>query len=194
MIIFDIIIAYSIIVLIGFFFIGHLLGTHEFLPEKILYEIGNLVSIIMGVAYLFYKYRIDFSSLGFAKANIKRLLSWGITTGVVLGIINFPYSIITNGGEVPSNYIIELQYGSHIVLLFLLIVVIIIPFFEELFFRGFVYRLVKTRYDIFWGFVASAGLFWIAHNFYVPVIISGVLYCYIYPIFRIKIELINDVQ
>lgn len=180
MIVFDIIIAYLIIVLIGFLSIGHLLDTHDFLPEKLLYEIGNLVSIITGVVYLYYRYRVDFSQLGFVRANIKRLLSWGITTGVVLGILNFPYSLFINEGEVPSNYFIDLQYGSHIVLLFLFLVVIIIPLFEELFFRGFVYRLVKTRYDISWGFAASAGLFWIAHSFYVPVIISGILYCYIY--------------
>jgi membrane protease YdiL (CAAX protease family) len=179
-IVIDIIISCGIILCVGFLLSGFLLKLSNFLPEKLIYEIANLISIVAAIAYLIARYQLDFSFFLYQQIHMKRMLLWGAVSGFILGFINFPYTVITGNADIPKQYLIDSQQGILFVSSFLIIVIIIIPFLEELFFRAFVYRMIKNRFDIFWGYVASVVLFWAGHDFYMLTIISALIYCYIY--------------
>jgi membrane protease YdiL (CAAX protease family) len=176
----DILISSVIILFVGFFLTGLLLELSVYFPEKLIYEFGNIISIIAGTAYLHLKYKLDLSLFGFDKINFRKIILWGSISGLTLALLNFPYTVISGKDMVPEKYLIDPQQGIHFVFLFLIVVVIIIPLMEELFFRGFVYRIVKSNFNIFWAYTASVCLFWAGHNFYVPTIISALIYCYVY--------------
>ena len=176
----DLIVAYALIVFVGFILIGYLLDFSDSYPENIIYNFGNLISIFTGIAYLFIKYKVDFSISWFNKENFKKIAIWGSITGLILGLANFPYSVLSGEADIPQKFFVDPKHGVSFSFIYLLIVVIVIPFAEEIFFRGLVYRIVKTDFDIFCGVIASTGLFWASHNFYIPIIFSSLLYCYVY--------------
>lgn len=176
----DLILAYVLVVFVGFMLIGYLLHFFDNFPKILLYDLGNLVALFAGIAYLSVRYKVDFKTPKFTKEIIKKTALWGSICGVLLGLANFPYSVLSGKAEVPEKFFIDPKHGFIFTLVYLLIVVLAIPFIEEIFFRGLVYRIVRSKFDIFWGVIASTGLFWISHNFYVPIIFSSLLYCYVY--------------
>lgn len=176
----DLAVAYLLVVFAGFILIGFLLNFSNTYHKNIIYNFGNFVSIFTGIAYLFIRYKVKISTSWFNKENIKKIVIWGSIGGFVLGVLNIPYGILSGNTEIPQNYFVDPKHGVIFSFIYLLIVVIAIPFVEEIFFRGLIYRIAKKEFDIFWGVVLATGLFWVSHNFYIPVIFSSLLYCYIY--------------
>jgi len=66
--------------------------------------------------------------------------------------------------------------------LVIIFVTVLGPIFEEIFFRGFLYRCLRNYFGVFWGILASALLFsLIHHNFmaFLPIITLGVVLGYL---------------
>lgn len=176
----DLVVAYALIIFVGFTLIGYLLNFSSSSSENIIYNFGNLISIIVGIAYLFIKYKVDFSISWPNKESYKKIAIWGLISGIILGLTNFPYSVLSGETGIPQKFFVDPKHGVGFSFIYLMIVVIAIPFAEEIFFRRLVYRIVKQEFDIFWGVAASTFLFWASHNFYIPIIFSSLVYCYVY--------------
>ena len=55
-----------------------------------------------------------------------------------------------------------------------------IPFAEELFYRAYLFRLVKNKFSTFSGYVVSTGFFALGHEFSILSVINSFIFCYIY--------------
>ena len=179
-IIFDILIATIIIVCVGFFLIYILSNLSRYFPINLINIFSTLISIMAGTCYLFLKYPIEIEHFGFDKKNFKKIILWGGIGALVILSYNFPYKIISGEKEIPQELFVETQQGILYIFLFLITVIIFIPFVEELFYRAFLFRIVKNNFDIFTGYAVSTAFFSIGHKFTIPSIINSLIFCYIY--------------
>jgi len=102
-------------------------------------------------------------SFGFERRRIWVTLKWGFLAGSAISIIEFPYkSVVTK--EIPEIYEVYFHALSGNVYFSLIIAITIIPFFEELIFRGWLYRFLRNKYSIFIGYIGSTFLFVLAHG------------------------------
>jgi membrane protease YdiL (CAAX protease family) len=107
-----------------------------------------------------------------------------IGTSICL-FINFPYSIWGGRSEVlPLEYTYFVGYAYINRVLFILVLCLLAPLAEELLFRGLFYRLLKYRYDVFWGAVVSTALYTLFHHFevrnFIFIVIPAFVYVYVY--------------
>jgi membrane protease YdiL (CAAX protease family) len=178
--IFDIFIASVIIICAGFLLIDNLSSPLKYFPTNYIYIFCTLVSLILGTSYLYIKYPIAVSHFGFDNQNIRNTIIWGINGFIALILLNFPYKIILGEKSIPKEQFIETQQGMHFVFLFLVITVILIPFVEELFYRAFLFRLVKNKFGLVAGYVVATSFFTLGHMFSKLSIINSLIFCYIY--------------
>ena len=179
-IIFNIFIASILSFCVGFFLIYYLSSFLKHFPINLIYIFSTLISLIIGTIYLYFKYPINISHFGFDKKNIRNISIWGSIGFIILILLNFPYKIILGIQNIPQEHFIENQQGIHFVFLFLIIAVIMIPFVEELFYRAYLFRLVKNEFGTVSGYVVSTGFFALGHKFSTPSLINSLIFCYIY--------------
>jgi membrane protease YdiL (CAAX protease family) len=179
-IIIDIFIASIIIVCIGFFLIHNLSSILKSFPTNLIYIFSTLASITIGTSYLYLKYPFKVSLFGFGSQNIRNTIIWGSIGCITLVLINFPYAIVLGIKNIPHEHFIEIQHGMHFVILFLIIAVIMIPFIEELFYRAFLFRIVKNELSLVSGYIVSTVFFWVGHSFSTLSLINSLILCYIY--------------
>ena len=103
-------------------------------------------------------------TFGFSREEITKTLKWGVLGGIVISLIEFPYKIIfdnnlTSGTQIPG-FDVGLIYSAK----YIFVAVSIIPFIEELLFRGLIYRLLRNKFSVFWGFVGSIASFTLVHG------------------------------
>ena len=58
-----------------------------------------------------------------------------------------------------------------------------VPFVEEIFFRGFMFQGLASRYGMLWGAVFSSGLFALAHigiGTMIPIFLIGLMFAFLY--------------
>jgi membrane protease YdiL (CAAX protease family) len=58
-----------------------------------------------------------------------------------------------------------------------------VPFVEEVFFRGFLFQGLASRYGVLWGAVVSSSMFAVAHlmvGSMVPIFVTGLLFAWLY--------------
>ncbi len=75
------------------------------------------------------------------------------------------------------------QSKENYLIFFTVFVAVVGPVIEEIFFRGFTYKALRTRYGIKWGIIGSAAIFAALHmNFmaFFPIFVLGVFLAYIY--------------
>ena len=99
--------------------------------------------------------------------------------------LNFPNKIWGgNFDNIPKQYTFFVEYSFFDKVVFLSVLCLIGPILEEILFRGFIYRILSQRFDIFWGALGSTVLFALGHNLplrgIVIVAITGLVYCYVY--------------
>lgn len=179
-VIFDIVIAIIIIICVGLFLFYTLSNLSKYFPSKLINIFCTLISITAGTCYLFFKYPIELKHFGFDKENLKKIISWGGIGAIVILLYNFPYKIISGGKEVPQEFFIDPHQGILYVFLFLITVVIFLPFVEELFYRAFLFRIVKNDFDLVAGYIVSTAIFAIGHKFTIPSILNSLIFCHIY--------------
>lgn len=184
----DLFIAILIMFIIsGIFFIleGRFHTGYNRIPKQLFSVINSLLATTSGTIYLTIKYPIDLSHFGFNNENIKKTIAWGVFAGLVVSFINFPLKIIIGENKIPTEIFINVGVGKCYVFFFLSIVVVLIPFVEEMFYRACVYRMLRNRFDMFWGYVGSTTLFTLGHvssrvGAIIFYIISSLILTYIY--------------
>ena len=89
---------------------------------------------------------------------------WGLGGGLLVGLLNLPYkSLLT---DVPTNpsFISAFSEGLIKAIPFLIFVIVFVPIVEELFFRVFLFRTLRDKINLFWGYAGSTGLFTFLHS------------------------------
>ena len=112
---------------------------------------------------------------GLRTNTLKKTILWGGLSGILISLLLFPYKIVFYSNDIPVDIIRYVQLRRDNPLFFFFIVIIFAPFLEEVIFRGFVYRFLRKRYNIYWGYFGSTALFTIAHGFRSSIILSVIM-------------------
>ena len=183
----DILIAFIIMIIIGGIVSYFFLKLHflKHLPEQLFIVTGSFFMTLSGTIFLLFKYPLNLSSYGFRRAKFKETLAWGGISGLIISIVGFPYSVVVSDYNVPQEFFVSFQNEKYNAFIFLFVVLVLIPLVEELFFRACLYRILKNRFDVFWGYVVSTAFFTLGHGLSQPqeviiFIINSSILTYIY--------------
>jgi membrane protease YdiL (CAAX protease family) len=159
---------YGIIILSGFVLYGVMYVLNKVLPIDIPKPLFDLIvsslATTCGAVYLLTEYPLNLSLKQFKKDDIKKIIIFGLVGGILIAVIQFPYKTIFLNHDITSKYFINTEKGKIYVAILFFFLIFITPIFEELLFRGGVYRVIKNRYNIFWGYLCTAILFAIMHT------------------------------
>ena len=177
-----------IISLIAFLLVGTLLymvlKPISFVPLEILNNLSILVAIISAICLLNQKYPLDL----ILPFNIKFVSMYVLPALFVCLLIYSPriWSDYTGASPIPHEYKIFSELGSTWKIIFLIDFCLLGPITEELFARGFVYRILKNRYSILWAVVISSVVFQILHGFSMDTLLNlrillvSLIFTYVY--------------
>jgi membrane protease YdiL (CAAX protease family) len=184
-IVFDIFVAYAIYICSDIFFDKLLIGNQSSplsdFPLDLLSVFITSVSLVIAVSYFYFRYPFTVSHFGFGNQDIRDTIICGIGGGIILVLLNFPYPIVFKGQSIPEFvYYIETQQGMHFVFSLLIFAVIILPFIEELFFRVFLFGLVRNKYGLTAGYLVSTFFFALGHRLAPIHMINSLIFCYLY--------------
>lgn len=137
--------------------------TNFDIPGQIFSAIGSTGSTLCATLYLLRKYPIDYS-INRIKTNIKKIIRWGLAGGIVISILQFPYTTILEGKEIRAKLFIPFDEGIGYIAILLALAIMITPIIEEVFFRACVYKILKARFNISIGYVGTALFFSMLHT------------------------------
>lgn len=142
------------------------------------WHLAEFIGTIIAVLLLNQKYPLDVAFRLNSAQVIKYVLP---ATLLVLLMGGFPYAVLFKRIAFPEEYAFFIDFGLFGKFLFILVVCIVVPFLEEIFYRGFIYRLIRTDFGMPWGMVISTALSSFGHisiNFHI--VIASLLYAYVY--------------
>lgn len=152
-------------------------------PKQILSEYLLRHTIVQFIILL----AIYMLSLGFKPRinntiGYKNLLLYMALGIIVCVIANYPYSIINKLHDKPNEYIIFMKYGAFVKVYFLFSLVMLGPLIEEIFYRLYIYNMLKEEMSIAYSTVISAALYMLMHGKIqiVYLFIPGVVYSLVY--------------
>ncbi len=158
---------------------------HPTLSFAISYSIQ--ISILFLPLYLFVikKYQASFADFGFQKTSIAKIISYVFSTYIFYFIVTAVIStyLYTNQVELPGYQGQESHlplFGTDVVGFVgaTFFVVFLAPVLEEIFFRGFVYRILVKTWSVWFGSIMSAVLFALFHfefQSFIPLLLLGFL-------------------
>ncbi len=126
------------------------LHLNKTLPKILILNFVEALCFLAAWFYLRGKYPLSRSDYGFCKDKYKKMLSIGIVGGLLISIENIKYLFYhtTKGlGSVDTGTFVHPNYGTANVVSFIILSVVLLPVIEEIFFRGYVYRILKNRYN-----------------------------------------------
>jgi len=154
--------------------------------------VGSAVTLVVGslIVYGWQTLAAWFFSLRIAG---RKLALWGFTTpskaffwtipvalaGVYL--VSFLYDLVVHPKQ--QDIIGEFPRTTAGIVLFVILAVVLAPFFEEIFFRGFLFRGFSSSWGWVAGACASAAVFAIAHlqlDVFVPLFALGLALAWVY--------------
>jgi membrane protease YdiL (CAAX protease family) len=159
-------IAFAVALLSGILFyiisliIDQLLSVD--IPNQIFSATGSTISTLCATLYLSNKLPIKYS-ISHIKTNLKKIIIWGVCSGILISIIQFPYSTIIGKKTISAKLFIPITAGMEYVAILLILAIIITPVVEEFFFRACVYNILKNRYSVKVAYITTAFLFSIMH-------------------------------
>jgi membrane protease YdiL (CAAX protease family) len=177
-----------IISIIAVFLVGTVLymvlKRISFIPLEILNNLSVSVAIIIAICLLNQKYPLDL----LLPFNIKFVSMYVLPALFVCLLIYSPriWSDYTGASPIPQEYKIFAELGSTWKIIFLFDFCLIGPIIEELFTRGFVYRILKNKYSILWAVVISSVVFQILHGFSIDTLLNlrillvSLIFTYVY--------------
>jgi len=171
----------SLLILIVIYILFTVVLSGFFKPSNLFLQILDNIFILVPIYYLNNKYPLKVFFSFNKKENLKYFL-----IGVALCIIlNVFYGVSTRlSRNVPEQYAVFMQYSPFQKLLDLVNSIIIAPVLEEIFFRGFIFRILKNRYDVFWGAIVSTIIFVLFHGIKIETVINigilGLIFVYVY--------------
>jgi len=162
--------------------------------NTVILDFALLVTII---AFTKNIYKRKLSSLGFAKENAARNVTYGIAGYVgiipIIVIVGIIIYILLNVLKIkpPAQPIVGLFLAEkNVALIFIssAIAAVFGPVIEEIFFRGVMYNAVKRKLGVFWGIVITSVLFSFLHTHapqyflagFLPIAILGAALAYLY--------------
>lgn len=162
--------------------IQHITSFH--IPDQIFTAINSSISTCCGTIYLLKNYPLDYSLSSIKKYKLKKLLVTGFYGGVIVSSINFPYKTIFEKQEITAELFIDIEAGKIYIIILLFFTIVITPVVEELFLRAGVFRILKYRLNVKWGYIITALLFSFMHTPSVTqaikFILSSLILTYIY--------------
>jgi len=172
---------FSLFILIVLYVLSTIVISVFFKPSGLFLEIIGSIFLLVPICYLNNKYPLSvFSGLS-QKNNLKYFLI-GTALCVILNMFYGVSARVTR--NVPEQYALFTQYGIFQRLLDLVNSLILAPVLEEIFFRGFIYRILRNRYDVFWGVLGSTIIFIFFHGLKFETIINigilGLIFVYVY--------------
>ncbi|HEY6871850.1 MAG TPA: type II CAAX endopeptidase family protein [Geobacteraceae bacterium] len=170
----------SILIIISFGAIIGLVLPEKFLNEYLISHTIELIAIIVAILYLYFKYPFNI----FTKIGITKFICYTAIGSICCLIINFPLAIWQGKTYLrPKEYQVFTDNSSYgqIYLIFLLCVSG--PILEEILFRGFIYRILKNRYNIVIAAIISSLIYMLIHNLQIQILylfLPSLIYAYVY--------------
>ena len=133
------------------------------------------------------KYRVGWHSLGFRRFRWLRAIALCIVAlGLILGVDGL-WELLRRRMNWPGqpDYLPFFGKGVQALLVALLLGGVVAPIAEEVFFRGFVYAGLRSRWGVVWGLILSATAFALAHvvpSILVPILIMGLVFGLLYEL------------
>lgn len=134
------------------------------------------------------KRKISLYAAGFRPIPIKDWLTWGVGGGAALffaiSLIGYAVRWVNHGLKPQAvEDVLRTANGGGEMAVMLLIAVVLAPLWEELFFRGIVYSVIRSYGGPWWGIILS-GLFFGAMHMdavrFLPLAIGGMGLAYLY--------------
>ena len=196
----DFVKVFSLVILLYAFFVGifsllpgvtdMIEGMHPIMSFLIQYVLRFVILFFPLWFFVVDRYGASLSDFGFNRVGWKKLLITVVLSYLAYLAISFVITTIlaTNQLEVPG-YEAQDSYlpmfgtdwlGFTVAVIF---IVGIAPFLEELFFRGFIYRVFTKTWPVWLGSILAAVLFALAHfqlNSFFPLFLLGLILNYIY--------------
>jgi membrane protease YdiL (CAAX protease family) len=174
---------FFIITVFTFICIFVAVGLFSALFGSILSEVGlALEGIIFSVAAvaLNQKYPLNFRIDDFLK-----VAKYGLAGAVFCLIRYWPYfTHLAEDKAAPEKYMAFVGLPIFRSYIYLSLAVIVLPFLEEVLFRGFLFRLLIKKYDMFTAVVTSSFLFSAVHGFdkgwFMNYFLFALVTCYVY--------------
>jgi membrane protease YdiL (CAAX protease family) len=114
-------------------------------------------------------------------AGLGKACRYGFGVGLIfVGIYLCAYLGGALGRIVPNDYSRFVTYGLFDKSVYLLNYIVLGPIVEEVVFRGFFYRMLKIRYDIFWAGLISIFMFSAVHGSDPAMLMGGFIFTYTY--------------
>ncbi|MCH7800583.1 MAG: CPBP family intramembrane metalloprotease [Chloroflexi bacterium] len=147
---------------------------------------GVLVYVVWRLAVK--KYGIGWDALGLRRPRTRRNAALVAVTLIGSLVLTGVYAVLVKQLDIdiliPQPVPEELQRGGAFYrLLTALAIAGLVPFVEEIFFRGFLFQGLASRYGVIWGAVFSAAVFAVAHlsiGTMIPIFMIGVLFAALY--------------
>ena len=171
----------SLFILIAIYVLSAIVISAFFKPNHLFSQFVDNIFILAPIYYLNNKYPLKV----FSNFNEKDNLKYFLIGTVLCFTLNLFYGISARLTRiVPEQYTLFIQYSIFGKILDLINSLILTPVLEEIFFRGFIYRILRNRYNVFWGALGSTIIFSLFHGFKIDIIINigilGLIFTYVY--------------
>ncbi len=169
----------SLFILIIAYVLSAMISSAFFKASILFEDIFDKIFMLAPIYYLNNKYPLTIFSR-FNKEDLKYFVM-GITLCTIMNIFSFISTRST--GNIPEQYSLFMGYDIYQKSLYLSFFFIVGPLLEEIFCRGFIFRILRNRYNIFWGALGSTIIFSLFHGLRIEIIgigISGLIYVYVY--------------
>lgn len=169
------------------------LNIHSSLVNSLIFStFFHIISIGCVLLYIRYKYNADLSSLGLIFKNKFRNIYIGIlgySSVIPFTVLALIISIMVStnlGFESKGNPLLLVYFLPDIPfkLGYLLIFISVIgPICEEIFFRGFLYKTLRSKFNVRWGIFLNSIIFSFLHLTpagFLPIFVLSIMLSYIY--------------
>lgn len=134
---------------------------------------GSLMGLVLGIIFTLGVYFIALRphKAGWHEVGISSfprkywifIVVWTIAIILVSIVILYTMSLFGGSYENSKTESIQSQISTFNIIIAILSAGVVSPIYEEIFYRGFVYRWFRTRMGMGWALFLSSGLFMIAH-------------------------------
>ncbi len=165
-------------------------GLHPTLAFIIQYLIQFVVLFFPLWIFIVDKYGAGLTDFGFQKVPIGRLIGtvflaylFYIVVSFLISTLLFSTELEVPGYKEQASYIPLFGADPIGFTAALLFIIIVAPFLEELFFRGFIYRVFVKTWPVWLGSVLTATLFALIHfqiNSFFPLFLLGLILNFVY--------------
>jgi membrane protease YdiL (CAAX protease family) len=175
----DILVSLFILIIISLLFT--MVVSSFYRPSDLFWQIAGSLFLLAPIHYLNGKYPIEL----FSNLNKQRNLKYFLVGTAMCLLLNIFYGVSARlSRSVPEQYALFMQYSIFGKFFDLVGSLILAPVLEEIYFRGFIYRILKNRYDVFWGALGSAIVFALFHGFKPEIVVNigvlGMIFAYVY--------------